>query len=108
PTISSVTKKKLQHIEEEQFFFKWFPIVSGLSRLVIDHDSQVVRTKALDSLFDILRNTGYLFESSYWSKIVKNVIIPVFEDIKEPTQLQLPTTGDFQRREATTEIWIQT
>ncbi|CAG8555206.1 7956_t:CDS:2, partial [Paraglomus occultum] len=108
PTTTSVTKKRLQHIEEEQFFFKWFPIVSGLSRLVIDHDSQVVRTKALDALFDILRNTGYLFETSYWSKILKNVIIPIFEDIKESTQLQLPTTGDFQRREATTEIWIQT
>ncbi|CAG8710289.1 3578_t:CDS:2, partial [Acaulospora morrowiae] len=82
---AALSKRKLQHIEEEQFFLKWFPVVSGLSRLVIDSKSQNVRNKALEALFDILKSTGHLFEINYWNKIFRNVILPIFEDLKEPT-----------------------
>lgn len=105
---STLTKKKLQHIEEEQFFLKWFPVVSGLSRLVIDSESQTVRNKALEALFDILKSTGHLFEITYWIKIFRNVIMPIFEDLKEPTPSQQTSTVDFRRRESTAEVWIQT
>ncbi|CAH1765853.1 9149_t:CDS:2 [Entrophospora sp. SA101] len=104
-----VVDKKLHRIEEEHFFLKWFPIVSGLSRLVIDSDLQSARNRALDALFDILKSTGYLFEINYWMKIFRNVIIPIFEDLKEPVLSQQTTSArDFKRREATSEIWIQT
>ncbi|CAG8561265.1 2082_t:CDS:2 [Diversispora eburnea] len=102
------SKRKLQHIEEEQFFLKWFPVVSGLSRLVIDSESPAVRNRALEALFDILKSTGNLFEISYWNKIFRNVILPIFEDLKEPTSRQSPSATDFKRRESTSEIWIQT
>nr|CAG8600694.1 11498_t:CDS:2 [Entrophospora candida] len=83
--------------------------VSGLSRLVIDSDLQSARNRALDALFDILKSTGYLFEINYWMKIFRNVIIPIFEDLKEPVLSQQTTSArDFKRREATSEIWIQT
>ncbi|RIA97036.1 hypothetical protein C1645_802023 [Glomus cerebriforme] len=104
----TLPKKKLQHIEEEQFFLKWFPVVSGLSRLVIDSESQTVRNRALEALFDILKSTGHLFEITYWIKIFRNVIMPIFEDLKEPTPSQQTSAVDFRRRESTAEVWIQT
>ncbi|CAG8543289.1 11263_t:CDS:2 [Funneliformis mosseae] len=106
---STLQKKKLQHIEEEQFFLKWFPVVSGLSRLVIDSESQTVRNRALEALFDILKSTGHLFEINYWIKIFRNAIMPIFEDLKEPTPSQQTSSAvDFKRRESTAEVWIQT
>ncbi|CAG8460534.1 3656_t:CDS:1 [Acaulospora colombiana] len=102
------SKKKLHRIEEEQFFLKWFPVVSGLSRLVIDSESQTVRNKALEALFDILKSTGHLFEINYWNKIFRNAIHPIFEDLKEPTSRQSSPAADIKRRESTSEIWIQT
>src|SRR6185369_7794219 len=75
----------------------------------IDSDLQSVRNRALDALFDILKSTGHLFEINYWMKIFRNVIMPIFEDLKEPVLSQQTTSArDFKRREATSEIWIQT
>ncbi|CAG8632618.1 9478_t:CDS:2, partial [Ambispora leptoticha] len=104
-----LNKRKYQHIEEEQFFLKWFPVISGLSRLVIDYPSLATRNKALDTLFDILKSNGYLFETSYWNKILRNALLPIFEDLKEtvPSQLQ-QTDVESKKRETTHEIWIQT
>ncbi|CAG8691174.1 2151_t:CDS:2, partial [Cetraspora pellucida] len=107
PEHVAASKKKLQHIEEEQFFLKWFPVVSGLSRLVIDSESEDIRNKALETLFEILKSTGHLFEINYWIKIFRNAIIPIFEDLKEPTLSQQSSTID-KRPETTLEIWVQT
>ncbi|CAG8577855.1 2424_t:CDS:2, partial [Racocetra persica] len=106
PEQVAASKKKLQHIEEEQFFLKWFPVVSGLSRLVIDSGSEDIRNKALETLIEILKSTGHLFEINYWIKIFRNAIIPIFEDLKEPTSQQSSTID--RRPEATIEIWVQT
>ncbi|KAK3838349.1 MAG: hypothetical protein JOS17DRAFT_770716 [Linnemannia elongata] len=84
--------------DEDTFFLKWFPIVYGLSRVVIDSDLHAVRSKALVSLFEILNGSGEIFESQYWSKIYRVVLMPIFEDLKDP---------DYKRRDSTTTIWIQ-
>ncbi|KAG0255605.1 Brefeldin A-inhibited guanine nucleotide-exchange protein 2, partial [Linnemannia exigua] len=84
--------------DEDTFFLKWFPIVYGLSRVVIDSDLHTVRSKALVSLFEILNGSGEIFESQYWSKIYRVVLMPIFEDLKDP---------DYKRRDSTTTIWIQ-
>ncbi|KAF9162811.1 Brefeldin A-inhibited guanine nucleotide-exchange protein 2 [Actinomortierella ambigua] len=83
--------------EEDIFFLKWFPIVYGLSRVVIDSDLPKMRSRALDTLFDILHGSGEIFESQYWSKIYRVVLMPIFEDLKDP---------DYKRRDLTTTIWI--
>ncbi|CAG8673236.1 3800_t:CDS:2 [Dentiscutata erythropus] len=108
PEQVAASKKKLQHIEEEQFFLKWFPVVSGLSRLVIDSESQEIRNKALETLFEILKSTGHLFEINYWIKIFRNAIIPIFEDLKELTLSQQSSSVIDKRPETSLEIWIQT
>ncbi|KAG0208455.1 Brefeldin A-inhibited guanine nucleotide-exchange protein 2 [Mortierella sp. GBA30] len=84
--------------DEDTFFLKWFPIVYGLSRVVIDSELPNVRSKALVSLFEILNSSGEIFESQYWSKIYRVVLMPIFEDLKDP---------DYKRRDLTSTIWIQ-
>ncbi|KAF9424616.1 Brefeldin A-inhibited guanine nucleotide-exchange protein 2 [Podila epigama] len=84
--------------DEDTFFLKWFPIVYGLSRVVIDSELPNVRSKALVSLFEILNGSGDIFESQYWSKIYRVVLMPIFEDLKDP---------DYKRRDLTSTIWIQ-
>ncbi|KAG0363033.1 hypothetical protein BC939DRAFT_495436 [Gamsiella multidivaricata] len=84
--------------DEDMFFLKWFPIVYGLSRVVIDSELPNVRSRALVTLFEILNGSGEIFESQYWSKIYRVVLMPIFEDLKDP---------DYKRRDLTTTIWIQ-
>lgn len=84
--------------DEDTFFLKWFPIVYGLSRVVIDSELPNVRSKALVNLFEILNSSGEIFESQYWSKIYRVVLMPIFEDLKDP---------DYKRRDLTSTIWIQ-
>ncbi|KAG0054278.1 Brefeldin A-inhibited guanine nucleotide-exchange protein 2 [Gryganskiella cystojenkinii] len=84
--------------DEDLFFLKWFPIVYGLSRVVIDSELPSVRSQALVSLFEILNGSGEIFESQYWSKIYRVVLMPIFEDLKDP---------DYKRRDITSTIWIQ-
>ncbi|KAG0301832.1 Brefeldin A-inhibited guanine nucleotide-exchange protein 2 [Dissophora globulifera] len=84
--------------DEDTFFLKWFPIVYGLSRVVIDSELPNVRSRALVTLFEILNGSGEIFESQYWSKIYRVVLMPIFEDLKDP---------DYKRRDLTTTIWIQ-
>lgn len=105
-------------LEEEDFYLKWFPLLSGFSRIVIDSDSSNVRTMALDSLFELITKIGYIIpkenisasadelnaegmvvKSSYWKPIYRSVLMPVFEDLKDP---------EIKRKEtASTVIWIQ-
>ncbi|KAF9433934.1 Brefeldin A-inhibited guanine nucleotide-exchange protein 2 [Entomortierella beljakovae] len=92
------SKDVAEEEDEDTFFLKWFPIVYGLSRVVIDSELPNVRSKALVTLFEILNGSGEIFESQYWSKIYRVVLMPIFEDLKDP---------DYKRRDLTTTIWIQ-
>ncbi|KAG0004503.1 Brefeldin A-inhibited guanine nucleotide-exchange protein 1 [Entomortierella chlamydospora] len=92
------SKDAAEEEDEDTFFLKWFPIVYGLSRVVVDSELPSVRSKALVTLFEILNGSGEIFESQYWSKIYRVVLMPIFEDLKDP---------DYKRRDLTTTIWIQ-
>ncbi|KAF9115357.1 Brefeldin A-inhibited guanine nucleotide-exchange protein 2 [Mortierella sp. AM989] len=97
-TLGETQSKDAEEEDEDTFFLKWFPIVYGLSRVVIDSELPSVRSKALVTLFEILNGSGEIFESQYWSKIYRVVLMPIFEDLKDP---------DYKRRDLTTTIWIQ-
>ncbi|KAJ3338818.1 Brefeldin A-inhibited guanine nucleotide-exchange protein 1 [Gonapodya sp. JEL0774] len=66
---------------EQQFYLMWFPILSALSRLVIDSPAQAVRISALEALFEVLGRTGHLFNPAFWRNIKRSVILPLFEGL---------------------------
>lgn len=71
---------------EDYFYLIWFPLLSGLVRIVLDSPLTHVRSKALDELFAILRTYGHLFSfrENHWRAIFKSVVMPIFEDLKDP------------------------
>ncbi|RUS13923.1 hypothetical protein BC937DRAFT_94598 [Endogone sp. FLAS-F59071] len=98
-TPTSTSWRMSQSLEEEQFFFRWFPVVSALSRIVIESESPRVRSHALDTLFDILRSTGGIFETAHWRKLYRSVLAPLFEDLRSP---------ESRRKHDMIGIWVQT
>ncbi|KAI9205577.1 uncharacterized protein BJ171DRAFT_423031 [Polychytrium aggregatum] len=97
-------------ISEEHFFLKWFPVLTTLTRIITDSTSGQVRTKTTDILFDTLKNSGEYFEPSFWKKIHRGVLLPIFEDLRE-TKAQ-GSNGSARNsvavvsREANYAVWI--
>ncbi|TPX34634.1 hypothetical protein SmJEL517_g02669 [Synchytrium microbalum] len=98
----------LGFVSEEQFFLKWFPILSALSRVVIDSDSSAVRGRALDALFDVLKVAGHRFEGKYWKNVYRSVVLPIFEDLRDPTSLSGRKASLGSQKEGLQAVWIQT
>ncbi|KAJ3033191.1 Brefeldin A-inhibited guanine nucleotide-exchange protein 2 [Rhizophlyctis rosea] len=87
-------------VTEEQFYLKWFPILSAFSRVIIGSSSSPIRTRATDTLFDTLRDAGHLFDAKYWTKIFGSVVAPIFEDLRDP--MEAPQ----KRSEDSSAVWI--
>ncbi|KAI8811067.1 hypothetical protein BJ742DRAFT_675206 [Cladochytrium replicatum] len=96
------TKHVAGLISEEHFYLKWFPILSAESRVIVESESLIVRTRALDALFEIIRSAGHMFEIKYWRAIYRSIIFPIFEDLRDE-----PHPKQKASREATFAIWIQ-
>eukprot|EP00002_Diphylleia_rotans_P012095 TRINITY_DN2369_c0_g1_i2.p1 TRINITY_DN2369_c0_g1~~TRINITY_DN2369_c0_g1_i2.p1 ORF type:complete len:992 (-),score=166.14 TRINITY_DN2369_c0_g1_i2:280-3255(-) len=67
--------------DAEQHLQVWFPILTGLSRMVIQHDAHV-RSQALILLVDLLLSYGALFSPKLWELIFRGVMFPIFDDIR--------------------------
>eukprot|EP00004_Rigifila_ramosa_P010008 TRINITY_DN2179_c0_g1_i5.p1 TRINITY_DN2179_c0_g1~~TRINITY_DN2179_c0_g1_i5.p1 ORF type:complete len:2300 (+),score=531.60 TRINITY_DN2179_c0_g1_i5:376-6900(+) len=63
----------------------WFPILTGLSRIVAHH-RQEVRACALDVLFYLLRDDGHHFTPRLWELIFRGVLFPIFDDVRHATK----------------------
>ena len=98
----------LGFVSEEQFFLKWFPILSALSRVVIDSGSSAVRGRALDALFDVLKVAGHRFEGKYWKSIYRSVVLPIFEDLRDPSVISDRKASLVNQKEGLQAVWIQT
>ncbi|OAY68445.1 Brefeldin A-inhibited guanine nucleotide-exchange protein 1 [Ananas comosus] len=62
--------------KDDHTFF-WVPLLSGLSKLTSD-PRPTIRKGALEVLFDILKDHGHLFSSTFWITIFDSVIYPIF------------------------------
>ncbi|KAJ3297374.1 guanine nucleotide exchange protein for ADP-robosylation factor [Blyttiomyces sp. JEL0837] len=98
-------------IGEDHFFLKWFPILAAFSRVTIDSESLAVRTRTLDALFETLMAGGYLFNIKYWKAVYKNIIIPVFDDLREQYDGLMEQDGgnsvSAAVKEGRSALWIQ-
>ncbi|KAJ3187144.1 Brefeldin A-inhibited guanine nucleotide-exchange protein 1 [Gaertneriomyces sp. JEL0708] len=93
-------------VSEDHFFLKWFPILSAFSRVIIDSDSSLVRTRAMDTLFDTLKISGHMFSVDYWKKIQRGVIFPIFADLSERTDSDSQEPRRARGKETDTAIWV--
>eukprot|EP00743_Colponemidia_sp_Colp-15_P003456 GILK01003731.1.p1 GENE.GILK01003731.1~~GILK01003731.1.p1 ORF type:complete len:1011 (+),score=223.74 GILK01003731.1:78-3035(+) len=77
--ISCVTAPSL-YTDDKGHLKVWFPILTGLSRLIGDSRFDV-RARALDVLFDILKHHGTKFHADLWVLIFKGVLFPIFDSM---------------------------
>ncbi|KAI0239600.1 guanine nucleotide exchange protein for ADP-robosylation factor [Massospora cicadina] len=67
---------------DDQLFLKWFPVLSGLSRVVIECHFDQVREAALTWLFDTLHRSGNLYSQDFWGSVLRSVLMPIFDDVR--------------------------
>ncbi|KAI9020592.1 hypothetical protein DFJ74DRAFT_633871 [Hyaloraphidium curvatum] len=89
---------------EEQFYLMWFPILSALSRVVIDNTSPGVRGEATEALFSVLKQSGHLFDTGMWRNIRRSVVWPIFEGLGDRGGDEGDSTQPSTEEAA---IWVQ-
>ncbi|KAI8994988.1 hypothetical protein BDB01DRAFT_872611 [Pilobolus umbonatus] len=79
----------------------WFAVLYGLKEVIMQSDDVEVRKRALVYLFDTLKEYGSTFRPEFWTTVSRQIIFPLFDDIRDGTD----------RREMTAEdhsVWLST
>ncbi|KAJ3411239.1 Brefeldin A-inhibited guanine nucleotide-exchange protein 2 [Chytridiales sp. JEL 0842] len=90
PRLSSAS---LPH-PEDHFFLKCFPILTAFSRIIIDCESILIRTRSMECLFDTLKTAKGLLEGGYWRVVNRSVVLPIFEDLCVPSSPRKGPAGE--------------
>ncbi|KAI8829868.1 hypothetical protein BJ741DRAFT_538187 [Chytriomyces cf. hyalinus JEL632] len=98
-------------ISEEHFFLKWCPIFSAFSRVALGSTNMDVRTKCIESLFEVLNMCIHLFDLKCVRAIFRSAILPIFDDLKDQRdKAEDDLDGSGQQsdplKEASGTIWI--
>mmetsp|Transcript_25861 Transcript_25861/g.43279 ORF Transcript_25861/g.43279 Transcript_25861/m.43279 type:complete len:1714 (+) Transcript_25861:76-5217(+) len=83
--LQSSTDGPIQFTDDKVHIKLWFPIFTGLSRLINDSRSPV-RARALEVLFGTVRTHGSMFHQQLWELIFRGVLIPIFDDVRHTTK----------------------
>ena len=79
--VTSDNSSMIIFTDNENHLRYWFPILTGLSE-VISHPHIDVRTHALDTLFNILKKYGTLYNADLWELLFRGVLLPIFDNVK--------------------------
>jgi hypothetical protein len=69
-------------VEDEEFFLKWYHVLSGLSRIGAEHLQREVGRLAIQSLFRLLREQGACYQEGAWRVVWRSVIFPLLEEVR--------------------------
>lgn len=78
----------------------WFPMLSGLSRLISDPRSEVSNC-ALEVLFDLLNERGSKFSSAFWESIFQEILFPIFDHVRHAGKENFISSEEEWLREST-------
>ncbi|KAJ3313384.1 guanine nucleotide exchange protein for ADP-robosylation factor [Boothiomyces sp. JEL0838] len=85
--------------EEESSDKQWMVTFSNMKNIILTCELEVRQT-SLTNLFDILFENGHEFANELWLQILKEIILPLFDELKDPTTSK-KTKEDMQ-------IWLST
>ena len=74
-------------LDQDSFFLKWFPCLSAYSRIILESNSQTLRTKTVDILFAVIKQVN-----SYWHPIYRSILSPILEDLRSSVVLYIQIT----------------
>ena len=81
-------KSNMDQIGEDSSVFQlWWPLLLGLSTRVADA-RLVIRSRALETLHNVLSKYGHNFSTQIWEVIFKGVLFPIMDSAKTDNTLQ--------------------
>lgn len=99
-----------QQLDEDSSVFRlWWPLLLGLSTAVGDH-RLTVRSRALDTLGQVLHSHGQIFSPNAWGVIFKGILFPMIDSAKTDFTLQPESSWPTQNPPITNnrQSWIGT
>ncbi|KAJ2963214.1 hypothetical protein NQZ79_g1686 [Umbelopsis isabellina] len=87
----------------EDFLIKfWFAILFGFKEVTMKSDDVEVRRRALQYLFEALKEHGATFSAEFWNTVTRQIIFPLFEDLRPDSEHQRTMSDeDFS-------VWLST
>lgn len=82
-SLSIISIDKFGLIAEDHFHLEWLPLFIAFSKIAIHSENVTVGCQAVDAVFEIFNTCGHLFAPVYWKYLQRNVIFPIFEDLKD-------------------------
>ncbi|KAL2613840.1 hypothetical protein R1flu_025532 [Riccia fluitans] len=79
--------------------YYWFPMLAGLSDLTSDPRVEV-RNCALEVLFDLLKERGHQFSSTFWESVFHRVLFPIFDYVRHAGK-------DGEKPAASSDQWLR-
>ncbi|KAG5422239.1 SEC7 [Candida metapsilosis] len=80
----------------------WFPILFGFYDVIMTGEELEVRSRALKSLFDLIREYGKYFDQNFWNLISRELLFPMFEVLGNHWELSLDELND------NLSVWLST
>ncbi|XP_051120152.1 brefeldin A-inhibited guanine nucleotide-exchange protein 5-like isoform X2 [Andrographis paniculata] len=77
----------------------WFPMLAGLSGLTSNRSSEI-RNSAIEVLFDLMSRRGSTFSPSFWEKIFRQILFPIFDCVRHAQNESYTYPGDEWPRES--------
>jgi len=68
-------------VNDDPSYRFWFPILFGFYEIIMTGNLEV-RTRALNYIFDTLKQYGNNFSKDFWNVITRGVLFPIFDDLK--------------------------
>lgn len=82
-SLSTITVDRFGLITEDHFHLEWLPLFIAFSKIAIHSENVTVGCQAVDAVFGLFNSCGHLFPPIYWKYLQRNVIFPIFEDLKD-------------------------
>ncbi len=71
-------------LEDEEFFLKWYHVLSGLGRIATENPHSDVSKLAIKELFAIMLKQGIHYQEGAWRIIWRSIIFPLTEVLRGP------------------------
>ncbi|KAI7868634.1 hypothetical protein BDF14DRAFT_1995182 [Spinellus fusiger] len=80
----------------------WFAVLYGLKEVTMQSDDVEVRKRALQYLFETLKAYGSTFTPDFWTTISRQIVFPIFDDLKSNSDHQRTLTPE------DLSVWLST
>ncbi|KAJ1962504.1 guanine nucleotide exchange protein for ADP-robosylation factor [Dipsacomyces acuminosporus] len=89
-------------LDDQPLYRVWMPALRALHEVVMHTEDLEVRTRALDSFFNMAMSQGEHFSSGLWTSVLRDLVFTMFSDLRDPSASRRFATVD------DLELWFST